>query len=194
MVFNLDDIATLVDRSEAACERGLELDENESECHRVLAQVRLTRGDLRRAIWHQERALFLNPNDDRSVCSMGELLAYAGKHGEAEEWVRKSMRLNPYHPERYWTHLARPLFHLERYDETLAALEHITRLRKDDHVYRVAASARLGSAEATKAHIADMRITFPDLRPTELVKLMPYEVDADRQALLDALSELKMDS
>jgi adenylate cyclase len=194
MVFNLDDIATLVDRSEAACERGLELDENESECHRVLAQVRLTRGDLRRAIWHQERALFLNPNDDRSVCSMGELLAYAGKHEEAEEWVRKSMRLNPYHPERYWTHLARPLFHLERYEETLAALDHITRLRKDDHVYRVAASARLGNAALTKSRAADLKIAFPDLQLSEFVKSMPYERDVDRQAILDAFSQFRMDS
>jgi len=194
LVFDLDDAAALVDRSEAACERGLEIDGNEAECHRVLAQVRLTRGDLKRAMWHQERALFLNPNDDRSVCSMGEFLAYCGRHGEAEEWVRRSMRLNPYHPERYWTHLVRPLFHLERYEEALAALEHITKLRKDDHVYRVAASARLGDAEITKSRAADLMTAFPDFQPAGFVKSMPYERDVDRQSILDALSLFKMDS
>ena len=101
--------------AQAAAERGLELDENESECHRVLAQVFLTRGDLRRSLQHQERALFLNPNDDRSVCSMGEILTFAGRAEEAEEWVRRSVRLNPYHPQRYWTHLARALFHLQSF-------------------------------------------------------------------------------
>lgn len=193
LVFDLDDPAALVNRSEAACERGLELDENEAECHRVLAQVRLTRGDLQRAMWHQERALFLNPNDDRSVCSMGEFLSYVGRHGEAEEWVRRSMRLNPYHPERYWTHLARPLFHLERYDEALAALEHITKLRKDDHLYRVAASAGLGDAKLAGSRAADLRIAFPDLQPAEFVASMPYERDADRRAILDALSRFELD-
>ena len=84
-------------------------------------------------MWHQERALFLNPNDDRSVCAMGEILCFVGKHQEAEGWVRKSMKLNPYHPQRYWTHLARTLFHQGRYAETLSALEHIGRLRMDDH-------------------------------------------------------------
>ena len=79
MVFELDDKAKLVDQAQAAAERGLELDENESECHRILAQVHLTRGNLTRAMRHQERALFLNPNDDRSVCAMGELLTFAGR-------------------------------------------------------------------------------------------------------------------
>lgn len=193
LVFELDDPAALVNRSEAACERGLELDENEAECHRVLAQVRLTRGDLQRAMWHQERALFLNPNDDRSVCSMGEFLAYVGRHEEAEEWVRRSMRLNPYHPERYWTHLARPLFHLERYGEALAALDRISRLRKDDHIYRVAASARLGDAATTRSRIDELRSAFPDLDARDFVGSMPYERDAERQAILSALEAVEPD-
>ena len=53
---------------------------------------------------------------------MGEILAFAGRAKEAEKWIRKSMRLNPYHPPRYWTHLARSLIHQHRYDEALDAL------------------------------------------------------------------------
>jgi TolB-like protein len=190
LVFDIDDPAELINRSEAACERGLELDENESECHRVLAQVQLIRGNLQRAMWHQERALFLNPNDDRSVCSMGEFLAYCAKPKEAEGWVRKSMRLNPFHPERYWTHLARPLFHLERYEESLAALEHITRLRRDDHIYRVAASARLEDADVAKTNVVELKKAFPELDPIAFVNSMPYEHDAERREILDALEKV----
>ena len=187
MVFKLDEHAKLVDRSQAAAERGLELDENESESHRLLAQIFLTRRNLKRSLWHQERALFLNPNDDRSVCSMGEILSFVGKHEEAEEWVRKSMRLNPYHPQRYWTHLARALFHLERFEEALGALEHIGRLRMDDHVYRIAASARLGDARALERSVAELRKAFPDFDPVTFAESLPYEHDSDRKAVLDAL-------
>jgi TolB-like protein len=49
MVFQRGEHAELVDRSQAAAERGLELDENESECHRILAQVFLMRGGRKRA-------------------------------------------------------------------------------------------------------------------------------------------------
>jgi TolB-like protein len=187
MVFQLDEQARLVDRAQAAAERGLELDENESECHRVLAQVFLTRGDHRRSLWHQERALFLNPNDDRSVCSMGEILTFVGRAGEGEEWVRKSIRLNPYHPQRYWTHLARALFHLHRFDEALCVLDQIGRPRIDDLAYGVAASAQIAEPASVGRRIEALRIAFPDFEPKSFVEALPYERAEDRELVLGAL-------
>jgi adenylate cyclase len=187
MVFELDDHAGLVDRCQAAAERGLELDENESECHRILAQVFLTRGNLKKSLRHQERGLFLNPNDDRLVCAMGEILSFVGRHEEAERWVRKAMQLNPYHPPRYWTHLARALFHLGRFEQALDALEHIPRPRNDDLAYRVAASARSGDAVALENGLSSLREAFPAFRPSGFAASLPYEREQDRKALLDAL-------
>ncbi len=187
MVWGLDEHAKLVDRSQAAAERGLELDENESECHRVLAQVFLTRGDLRRSLHHQERALFLNPNDDRSVCSMGEILTLAGRPKEAEEWVRQSLRLNPYHPQRYWTHLARALFHLERFDESLSVFDKIGRPRIDDLAYSVAASIRIGEPSNIERTINALVIAFPDFDAASFVDGLPYERAQDRGLVLSAL-------
>ncbi len=187
MVFQLDTEARLVDQAQAAAERGLELDENESECHRVLAQVFLTRGDLRRSLQHQERALFLNPNDDRSVCSMGEILTFAGRAEEGEAWVRKSLRLNPYHPQRYWTHLARALFHLHRLDEALGVLDRIGRPRIDDLAYGVAASALIGEPASVEGRIEALRIAFPDFEPKSFVEALPYERTEDRELVQGAL-------
>ncbi len=187
MVWGLDEHAKLVDRSQAAAERGLELDENESECHRILAQVFLTRGDLRRSLHHQERALFLNPNDDRSVCSMGEILTFAGRPKEAEEWVRQSLRLNPYHPQRYWTHLARALLHLKRFDEALSVFDQIGRPRIDDLAYSVAASIRIGEPANTKRTINALLVAFPDFDAASFVDGLPYERTQDRDLVACAL-------
>jgi adenylate cyclase len=198
IVFDLEEPSVLVDRSQEAAERGLALDENDAESHRVLAQIFLTRRDLKRSIRHQERALLLNPNDNESICSMGEILSYLGQHEEAEVWVRKSMRLNPYHPERYWTHLARPLFHLGRYAETLDALEHIGRLRMDDHGYRLAASYLLGDPVLLKKHFMELSTTFPEFEPNEFADSLPYGSDSDRESvrtpLRQAFEEVKKDS
>jgi adenylate cyclase len=188
MVWNLDDHARLVDRSQIAAERGLELDENESECHRILAQVHLTRGNLQRALMHQERALFLNPNDDRSVCSMGEILCFAGRHEEAEQWVRKSMRLNPYHPQRYWTHLARALFHLGRSRDALDVLEQIGRPRQDDFLYAIAASSDLGDDDAVRRNTDANLVAFPDCDAAGFIAMLPYERTADREQFRSALA------
>jgi adenylate cyclase len=188
MVWGLDDHASLVDQAQAAAERGLELDENEAECHRVLAQVFLTRGNLSRSLNHQQRALFLNPNDDRSVCSMGEILSFIGRHDEAEQWVRKSMELNPYHPQRYWTHLARALFHLDRFEEALETLEQIGRPRQDDLAYAIAASVKCENKEAIKRNIDALQVGFPDFEADAFVESLAYERAADRNLLRDALA------
>jgi tetratricopeptide (TPR) repeat protein len=121
-----------------------------------LAQINLDHGNIKRALRHQERSLFLNPNDDRTVCAMGEILAFAGRAEEAEQWVMKSMRLNPYHPPRYWTHLARAFFHQQRYEEAREALEHVGKSRIDDLAYRVAASAALEDTDAVVLHVTQL--------------------------------------
>jgi len=187
MVFGLDDIPTLVDRCEAACERGLELDENESECHRVLAQVNLTRNRLDRSLWHQERALLLNPNDDRSICAMGEILTYYGRAPEAEEWVRKSMRLNPYHPPRYWTHLARALFHQELFADALGAYARVGKARKDDLAYRAAAHMHLRETARAAEAVAELRARYAGFDPEKFVAGLQYAFSPERERIGRAL-------
>jgi adenylate cyclase len=136
---------------------------------------------------HQERALFLNPNDDRSVCSMGEILTFAGRAKEGEEWVRKSIRLNPYHPQRHWTHLARALFHLHRFEEALCVLDQIGRPRIDDLAYSLAASVRIEDPARVKRSIEALRVAFPDFEPKSFVDSLSYENAQDRELVLGAL-------
>jgi adenylate cyclase len=187
MVFELDDIPTLVDRCQVAVEKGLSLDENDSECHRVLAQVNLERGNLNRSLQHQERALFLNPNDDRIVNAMGEVLVFFGRMEEAERWVRKSMRLNPYHPTRYWTHLVRALFHQGRVQESLEALDRIDKPRRDDLAYRIAALERKGDAQSAAKTAVRLREEFPEFNPARFVESLPFQRQEDSEALLKPL-------
>jgi adenylate cyclase len=186
--FALDDPNKLNDLSQVAAETGLGLDENDSECHRILAQINLEHANIKRALWHQERSLFLNPNDDRSVCAMGEILAFAGRAEEAEQWVEKSMRLNPYHPPRYWTHLARALLHQQRNDEALDALDNVGKARLDDLAYRVAASAALGDTDTVAINVAQLLDEFPDFDLTKFMKAQPYEQGAYREELLKLLT------
>ena len=192
MVWGLDERKKLVDRSQAAAERGLELDENESECHRILAQVYLTRGDLQRSLYHQERALSLNPNDDRSICSMGEILTFAGRPAEGEEWVRQSLRLNPYHPQRYWTHLGRALLHLERFEEALKIFNKIGRPRIDDLAYSVVASIRIGDSSNIERTVNALHIAFPSFDAVSFIDGLPYERAQDRDLVLSALESANM--
>jgi adenylate cyclase len=187
MAYRPDEYDALLDGSQAAAERGLELDASDTECIRILAQIAMLRKDLDRAIRHQERGLLLNPNDDRSVCAMGEFLSFAGRSEEAEAWVRKAMRLNPYHPPRYWSHLARALFHQERYREALDALQNIRTPRVRERAFQVAAASALGDSKEVAKSVAALREAVPDFNPERFLQQLPYENEEDRKALLDAL-------
>jgi TolB-like protein/Tfp pilus assembly protein PilF len=188
MGFRPDEYDALLDAAQAAAERGLELDPSDSECLRILAQTSLMRRNLQRAIRYQEQGLFLNPNDDRSVCAMGELLSFAGRSEEAEGWVRKAMRLNPYHPPRYWSHLARTLFHQGRHREALEALQNIRAPRVRERGFQVAAASALGDAKEIAESVAALREVAPDFDPERFLQQLPYEDEHDRQTLLDALA------
>ena len=187
MAYRPDEFDQLLDQSQVAAQRGLELDESDTECLRILAQIAMLRGNLELAIRHQERGLFLNPNDDRSVCAMGEFLSFSGRSEEAVEWIRRAMRLNPYHPPRYWSHLARALFHLGRHQEALDALQNVRAPRVRERAYRVAASSALGDSGLIAESVTSLRQAKPEFDAAQFVAALPYEDDGDRQELLDAL-------
>jgi TolB-like protein len=187
MHFRPSEYDELLDQAEASAKRGLALDASDSECLRILAQIALLRRNLQLAIRHQERGLFLNPNDDRSVCAMGEILSFAGRCEEAEAWIRKAMRLNPYHPPRYWSHLARALFHQGRYREVLDAFQHHPAPSVRELAYQLAASSMLGDEEEIAGHVAALRKVSPGFDIEPFVASLPYEHGEDRVALRDAL-------
>jgi adenylate cyclase len=85
----------------------LALDDNDSDVHRILAAANIAQDNHDRSYYHQERALALNPNDTLIVVQQGEILTWLGRPEEGIEWILKAMRLNPYHPERFWSHLGR---------------------------------------------------------------------------------------
>jgi adenylate cyclase len=187
MSLGIDEVEPLLARAEREVERARQLDENESECHRILAQIFILRHDLPRARSHQERALFLNPNDDRSVCAMGTIFTLSGDAEEGETQVRRAMRLNPYHPENFWFHLARALFHRGEASEALSALRNITRPKLRELVYRVAASAALGDNEATERRVQALETLFPEFDAASYAESVPYAREVDREALRAAL-------
>ena len=83
-------------------------------------------------MYHEDRALALNPNDDLIVVQQGEILTWLGRPEEGIDWIKKAMRLNPYHPERYWNHLGRAYFVARRYREAIEAFQHIS---APDHLH-----------------------------------------------------------
>jgi len=169
----------------------LALDENDSDVHRILAALNINQNEFDKAVYHQSRALSLNPNDDLVVVQQGELLTWLGQPEEGIEWIRKAMRLNPYHPPRFWFHLARALFAAHRYGEAIDAVQHIP---APDHVHfalTAAAHAQAGNAAAAAADAREVLKRVPAWRmEKDYLPLLHYKREVDlahhREAILNA--------
>ncbi|MBR1122674.1 adenylate/guanylate cyclase domain-containing protein [Bradyrhizobium lablabi] len=165
----------------AELETALALDDNDSDVHRILAAVNLNREDHDKAAYHQERALALNPNYDLIVVQQGELLTWLGLPEEGIDWIKKAMRLNPYHPERFWNHLGRACYCAEKYAEAAEAFSRITRPDHTHHAFLAATFAQMGSAVAAAAHAAEVVKREPGFTVATYLATQHYKREIDRR-------------
>ena len=178
--------------TEATIARELEvalgLDQNDSDVHRILAALGVIRNDLEKAVFHQQRALTLNPNDDLIVVQQGEILTWLGQADEGIDWIRKAMRLNPYHPERFWFHLARAQFVARRYADAVESLRHITAPDGLHHALLAACHAQMGDAESASVHAAEVIKRIPGFAiHAHCLPMLHYRRKTDLAHHLEAL-------
>ena len=178
--------------TEAAIEQELEialgLDQNDSDVHRILAAVGVMRNVLDQATFHQQRALALNPNDDLIVVQHGEVLTWLGEPESGIEWIRKAMRLNPYHPERFWFHLARAQFAARHYADAIESLGHITSPDAMHCALIAACNAQLGNTAHAAVHAAEVLKRLPGFTIREhCLPILHYRREADLAHHLESL-------
>jgi adenylate cyclase len=158
------------------------LDDNDSDVHRLLAAINLALNhDHARAQHHQERALALNPNDDLIVVQQGEVLTWMGRGEEGAEWILRAMRLNPYHPERFWSHLGRAYFVARRYREAAEAFARITQPDPGQLAMLAACRAASGNTPAAQALVSALLARAPDFTVAANLSMQHYQRDEDRE-------------
>jgi adenylate cyclase len=168
-------------------EVAMSLDDHDSDVHRVYAAVCLTRNDHDQAMYHQERALALNPNDDLIVVQQGEMLTWMGKPDEGITWILKAMRLNPYHPERFWNHLGRAYFVAERYSDAIGAFRRITAPDQFHFAFMAAIEAKLNNLAAAAQFVREVLARDSNFSSSAYIKTLHYKNPDDREHHLEAL-------
>jgi adenylate cyclase len=165
----------------------LSLDDNDADVHRVLAACQVIINNHDKAAYHQERALNLNPNSDLIVVQQGELLTWLGRPEEGIDWIKRAMRLNPYHPERFWNHLGRAQFTARLYSDAVQSFSRISKPDHTHHAFLAAASASMGNATAAAAHAAEVLRLAPDFTVAAYLTTTHYKQDGDREHYRNAL-------
>ena len=90
------------------------------------------------------------------------------------------MRLNPYHPERYWSHLGRAYFVAHRYAEALEAFARISRPDHTHHAFMAAACAQMGDETAAQAHAGEVMTLQPAFAVDAYLATLHYKQGSDR--------------
>jgi adenylate cyclase len=167
----------------------LSLDDNDADVHRVLAACQIVAHNYDKALYHQERALSLNPNNDLIVVQQGEVLTWVGRPEEGIEWIRRAMRLNPYHPERFWSHLGRAHYSARAYGDAIGAFSRIAAPEVYHHAFLAAASAQLGNRTAATAHAKEVLARQPEFAIAAHLATMHYQQEADSEHFREGLAK-----
>jgi adenylate cyclase len=172
----------------AELQRAAALDDNDSDVHRISAAIAVAGNDLDKAAYHQERALNLNPNDDLIVVQQGELLTWYGRAEEGIDWIRKAMRLNPYHPQRFWNHLGRAYFVARHYAEAIEAFNRLSPLDVAHHAYLAANHAALSNIAESAQHAEQVLKLAPDFTIAAHLGMAHHRHPADLEHHRELLS------
>ena len=159
----------------------LGLDADDSDVHRILAAVNLLRDNHETAEYHQQRAVALNPNNDLIVVQQGELYTWLGEPEKGIEWIKKAMRLNPHHPERFWNHLGRAFFVARRYGDAIEAFRRISHLDQFHHAFLAASFAILNNDSATTSHARSVLELDPTFSVEAYLRTLHYRLASDRE-------------
>jgi adenylate cyclase len=147
-------------------ETAARLDQNDTECNRIMCRMALIEGQFAKSEHHLERALAMNPNDPRLVAQRGINLTFLGDSRAAIPWLERAMRVDPFSADRYYLDLARALFMAERTAEAIAVLERTEPVHYEHYVWLAACNAAIG--EDAAAHQAGKQAVV--LRPELTIK------------------------
>ena len=173
----------------ASGKRGIELDENDAECHRIAGSLSLYSHEYDRAAYHFQRALELNPNHAYIVGRTGELHVFLGEGEKALEIQRRAKKLDPFLPEYCRELEAVANYVLERYQETTAVVAQLPRLTRRAAAYNVAATVHLGSEEEIARTVGALLRIDPAFTIAQFLANEHYKDAVYRDRLSNDLSE-----
>jgi adenylate cyclase len=174
-----------LERALALAREAVALDGEDSRCQRILGEISLHARQFERADFHSERALALNPNDAHAAAYRAYILTYLGRPEEAVDWIRKAMRLNPFHPGWYWATLARALHAGDQHEEALAAYERIAVPRFFHLACMAACHGRLGHDEEARRYVERTLEAKADFSSGGWLATLPFRREEDRRRLLE---------
>jgi adenylate cyclase len=179
----------LLDQGLELARKSLQIDPDDSESHRLLAEILIFRRRYEEAFAHQEQAYALNPNDPRIVALRGQLLTWMGRAEEGVSWIELARRLDPYPPDLRADSLGLAQFASRRYAEAIQAYKLIGKPEAAHHANLAACHAMLDLSGETEAHRQETLRLEPKFSIDSYMLWLPYQHAKDREHHRSALGK-----
>ncbi|NNE25193.1 MAG: hypothetical protein HKN11_21545 [Rhizobiales bacterium] len=108
------------------------------------------------------------------MIEFGRFKMYTDEPMVGAEYVRRGMRLNPFHPNWYWNIMARCQHTAKDYAGAIFALEQIEATPFFSHAYLAACYNELGQSDKAKEHVAATLKLKPDFSIRQFQTIFPY--------------------
>jgi adenylate cyclase len=177
-----------LDRALLLAQSAVELDGNLAESHATLGFILRWQYRLNEGIAEFERAFALNPNlaDGR----FGNMLNHQGRAPEAIEFMKRIMRLDPFHPAVYFQYLGNAYYLTGKYETALELMRTgASRMAgyRPVFVWLAAAAAQSGRDDEARQAAADVLRLQPDFTIAKWLQLLRLARQEDADRLADGL-------
>ncbi len=142
--------------------RANQLDDSDHLVQMILGRILLFRRQFDLAAQHLNRSLALNDNDADNLVQVAACMAFLGEADRGEQLYEKSLRLNPYRENWYYTYGAWPYMIQRRYDRFLetALKGPLTDVWVDQPAYIAAAYAFQGDRSRAADYLDQFKVVF----------------------------------
>ena len=182
--------SAILDRALTLAQEATELDGNLAQAHAMLGWILHWHYRRIESMLEFERAFELNPNLSERVYRYGIALIHNGRTEAGIDFLRRTMRLDPFYPADCESCLGTGLYLLGRYPEALACLRTATRRISGIKMFltwHAAAAAQIGEREEARAAVANALRLEPDLTIAKLLSFIRFAKDEDAQHIADGL-------
>jgi adenylate cyclase len=180
--------AEVLEAAFAEARLAVELDPQESRCHRILSNICLYRRAYDMAEYHVSKAFDLNPNDADAMMQMGRVLGARGRPEDGLRFLQAAIRLNPLHPPYYNGHLGVVFYSLRRFAEAAQALNRLPNPGAWSRARLAACYAQLEQTAEAEAAVSEVLRLQPDFSTAEYIRnSVMLERTEDQQLLREGL-------
>lgn len=173
----------LLEEALATVTRAIKLDPGESEAHRILGAICLTKRDYERAEKHYRRARELNPNDSDILAQTSNFYSFVGRPVEALSSIQRAMDLNPHHDDWYWAEKGLAQFAAGDCAAAIDAFLNCATPKELDLAVMAAVYALVGREDEAKDYAKRLTAEYPGITIETVLDNEPFRLPEDRERI-----------